>query len=145
MDLERNKAIVRSIFEDGLNRGMVEEIAVQTAADFIDHDIHVETGLAGGPDDMRQALQMIRAGFPDIHVTIEDIVAEGDRVVVRNTWRGTHLGTFNGIPASGNRVEVTGIVIWRIADGEIAERWACIDTPVLLAQLGAQPAAPATA
>ena len=136
MSLAENTALARSIFEDGLNRGMVEEIAARTAPDFIDHDIHVETGVPGGPEDMRQALIAIRRGFPDIHVTVEDTVAEGDRVVTRNTWRGTHLGEFNGIPATGNRVEITGIVIWRIENGMIAERWATIDTLSLLGQLG---------
>jgi steroid delta-isomerase-like uncharacterized protein len=136
MAVEQNKAIVRSIFEDGLNRGEVEKIAALTADDFVDHDIHVETGLAGGPEDMRQALLAIREGFPDIHVTIEHIVGEDDTVVVRNTWRGTHLGTFNGMAATGKQVEIQGIVIWRIANGKIAERWATIDTLALLRQLG---------
>jgi steroid delta-isomerase-like uncharacterized protein len=139
MSLAENTALARRIFEDGLNRGMVDEIAARTAPDFIDHDIHVETGVPGGPEDMRQALIAIRQGFPDIHVTVEDTVAEGDRVVTRNTWRGTHLGEFNGIPATGNRVEITGIVIWRIENGMIAERWATIDTLSLLRQLGVLP------
>jgi steroid delta-isomerase-like uncharacterized protein len=136
MSIEQNKAIVRSIFEDGLNRGRVDAIAALTADAFVDHDIHVETGIPGGPEDMRRALIAIREGFPDIHVTIEDIVAEGDRVVVRNTWRGTHRGEFNGIAATGRRVEIQGIVIWRIVDGRIAERWAVIDTLTFLRQLG---------
>ena len=136
---EYNKTLIRRVFEDGLNRGDVDGIAQLTAPEFIDHDIHVETGLSGGPEDMRQALIAIRRGFPDIHVTIEDIIAEGDQVVVRNTWRGTHLGEFNGIAPTGNPVEVTGIVIWRIVDGLIAERRACIDTLSLLQQLGVLP------
>ena len=107
MGTEANKALVRRIFEGGLNRGEVEEIAALTAPDFIDHDIHVETGISGGPEDMRQALIAIRRGFPDIHVTVEDVVAEGDKVVVRNTWRGTHQGEFNGIPPTGT--------VWRSA------------------------------
>jgi steroid delta-isomerase-like uncharacterized protein len=141
MSTEENKAIVRRIFEDGLNKGEVDAIAALTAPDFFDHDIHVETGIPGGSEDMREALVATRRGFPDIHVTIEDIVAEGDMVVVRNTWRGTHEDEFNGIPATSRRVEITGIVIWRVVDGKIAERWATIDTLALLRQLGviAQP------
>ena len=140
MDTEANKALVRRIFEGGLNRGAVEEIAALTAPDFIDHDIHVEAGIPGGPEDMRQALIAIRRGFPDIHVIVEEIVAEGDKVVVRNTWRGTHQGEVNGIPPTGNRVEISVIVIWCIRDGLIAERWATIDTLTLLQQLGVLPA-----
>lgn len=140
MSLEENKAIVRRIFEGGLNRGEVDAIAAITAPEFLDHDIHVETGIPGGPEDMRQALIAIREGFPDIHVTIQETIAEGDRIAVRNTWRGTHQGAFNGIPATGRRVEVTGIVDWRIAGGLIAERWATIDTLTLMRQLGLLPA-----
>ena len=119
-------------------------IAAKTASTFIDHDIHVETSIPGGPEDMRTALIAIRRGFPDIHVTIEDIIAEGDRVVVRNTWRGTHQVEFNGMPATGRCVEISGIVIWRIVDGMVAERWATIDTLTLLRQLDVIPA-PASA
>ncbi len=139
MSLEENKAIVRSIFEDGLNKGEVDKITELTATDFFDHDIHVETGMPGGPEDLREALVAIRRGFPDIDVTIEDIIAEGDKVVVRNTWRGTHQGEFNGIPATGRRIEIGGIVIWRIENGKISERWATIDTLSLLQQLGVIP------
>jgi hypothetical protein len=136
---ERNRALARSIFEVGLNQGDVEAIVRQTADDFIDHDIHVETGIPGGPEDMRQALHAIRRGFPDIHVTVEQTLAEGDWVVTRNTWRGTHQGVFNGIPPTGNRVEITGIVLWRIVDGKIKERRGTIDTFTLLRQLNVLP------
>ncbi|MGH3086987.1 MAG: ester cyclase [Rubrobacteraceae bacterium] len=139
MSTEENKTIVRRIFEDGENRGAVDAVAEMTAPDFFDHDIHVETGIPGGPEDLREALIAIRRGFPDIHVTIEDILAEGDKVVVRNTWRGTHEGEFNGIPATGRKVEISGIVIWRVSDGMISERWASIDTLGLLRQLGVIP------
>jgi steroid delta-isomerase-like uncharacterized protein len=134
-DIERNRAIARAIFEVGLNQGDVDAIAALTAEDFVDHDIHVETGLSGRAD-LRQALIDIRTGFPDIHVTVEQTLAEGDWVATRNTWRGTHLGVFNGIPPTGKRIEITGIVLWRFNDGLIAERRATIDTHALLAQLG---------
>lgn len=136
MSLEQNKQIARSIFEVGLNEGDVDAIAALTHPAFFDHDVHVQTGIPGGPEDLRQALIAIRTGFPDIHVTVEEVIAEGDKVVTRNTWRGTHLGEFNGIPATGNKVEITGIVIWRIVDGLIIERRANLDTLSLLQQLG---------
>lgn len=135
-DLELNRAIARSIFERGLNEKDVEAVVALTADDFVDHDVHVETGGLTGPEDMRQALLSLLEGFPDIHVTIEQTIAEGDWVATRNTWRGTHEGAFNGIPPTGNRVEITGIVFWRIVDGQIKERRATIDTHTLLAQLG---------
>ncbi len=135
-DIEQNRAIARSIFEIGLNEGDIEAVVARTSEDFVDHDIHVETGGLTGRADMRAALVSLRDGFPDIQVTVEQTIAEGEWVATRNTWRGTHRGEFNGIPATGNRVEITGIVFWRIVDGQIKERRATIDTHTLLTQLG---------
>jgi steroid delta-isomerase-like uncharacterized protein len=132
--LERNRAIARSIFEVGLNLGDADAIATITAKDFVDHDIHVPTGRSGR-EDMRQALVAIRTGFPDIQVTVEQTIAEGEWVATRNTWRGTHLGVFEGVPPTGNRIEITGIVLWRVVGGLIKERRATPDTAALAAQL----------
>jgi steroid delta-isomerase-like uncharacterized protein len=134
--LEQNRAIARAIFERGVTLGEADQIADLTGEDFLDHDIHVETGLPGGPDDMRQAILDIRTGFPDVQVTVHQTVAEGDLVVTRNTWEGTHLGVFNGMAPTGRRISIDGIVIWRISGGKIRERWATIDTLALLRQLG---------
>src|SRR3712207_5380973 len=135
-DLELNRSIARSIFERGLNDKDVDAVVALTAEDFVDHDVHVETGGLTGPQGTRQALLSLLGGFPDIPVTVEQTIAEGDWVATRNTWRGTHQGVFNGIPHTGNRVEITGIVFWRIVEGQIKERRATIDTHTLLAQLG---------
>ena len=70
-----------------------------------------------------------------MQVTIEDVVATGDKVVVRNTWRGTHRGSFLGIAATGKAIRVEGIVIWRIESGKLAERWATIDYLNMMRQL----------
>ena len=77
--------------------------------------------------------------FPDIQVTIEDIVCEGDKVVVRNTWRGTDKGGFGGMAPTGKSFVVEGIVMWRIENGKVAERWAVIDYRGLMRQLSATP------
>ena len=135
-DIEQNRQVARDIFEVGLNEGDIDAIVSLTADTFVDHDIHVDTGGLTGPEDMRQALLAIREGFPDIEVTVEQTLAEGEWVATRNTWRGTHDGVFNGIPPTGNRIEVTGIVLWRIVDGKITERRATLDTHALLTQLG---------
>jgi steroid delta-isomerase-like uncharacterized protein len=135
-DVEQNRANARSIFEVGLNEGGIEAVVALTAEDFVDHDIHVDTGGLTGRADMRAALVSLREGFPDIQVTVEQTIAEGEWVATRNTWRGTHLGVFNGIPATGNRVEITGIVFWRFVDGLIQERRGTVDTHTLLTQLG---------
>jgi steroid delta-isomerase-like uncharacterized protein len=81
-----------------------------------------------------------RAGFPDWRETVEDVIAEGARVVVRVTGRGTHRGAFQGLPTTGRAVTATGIGIGRIAGGRIAEAWAAYDALGLLQQLGALPA-----
>ncbi len=79
---------------------------------------------------------MLRAAFPDLHVTAEDIIAEGDKVVVRGTISGTHKGEFMGIPATGKEGRVTGISTFRLADGKVCEGWAESDSLGLLIQLG---------
>jgi steroid delta-isomerase-like uncharacterized protein len=88
---------------------------------------------------MHQTVTMFLSAFPDLHWTIEDAVAEGNKVVLRLTARGTHRGAFQGIPPTGKQVTVTGIIISRLADGKIAEEWANRDVLGLLQQLGVVP------
>ena len=83
---------------------------------------------------------MFRLAFPDVSFTVEDMIAEGDKVVDRMTWQATHQGPFMGIPPTGNRLTVTEIHINRIAEGRIVERWAQPDLLGLMQQLGAVPA-----
>ena len=135
MSLERNKALVRRQFEELINRKNLSVIDSDMAADFIDHE--AVPGLAPGLAGVRQWIAGMHQACPDLRVTIEDMIAEGDRVVVRNTWRGTHTGPLLGIPPTGRTFELTGIVIWRIAAGHICERWATLDEWGLRQQLGA--------
>jgi steroid delta-isomerase-like uncharacterized protein len=100
------------------------------------HDIH-------GRDGAKQFVVMLRAGFPDIHFTIENQIAEEDRVVTRFTARGTHTGEFRGLPATGKQIRVTGTETDRIADGMCVERWTNIDQLGMMQQLGIIPAPPA--
>jgi steroid delta-isomerase-like uncharacterized protein len=135
MSLEANKALVRRQFEELINRKNLSVINSDMAADFVDHEAGpgLDPGLAG----VRQWITGMHQACPDLRVTIEDMIAEGDRVVVRNTWRGTHTGPLLGIPPTGRAFELTGIVIWRIASGQICERWATLDQWGLRQQLGA--------
>jgi predicted ester cyclase len=80
---------------------------------------------------------MVRSAFSDIQVTEEEIIANGDMVGVVACWRGTHDGPFFGIEATGKSVEMRGMVLWRIADGQLAERWAVLDYDGLLQTLQA--------
>ena len=136
---EANKTIFRRYFEDVLNAGNLDLIDDLIALDYVSH---YPTGydFGGGPDDVKQIVTTVRTGFPNVHFTVEDVLAESDRVVGRWTFRGTHQGDFMGIPASGNDVSVMGIVIHRIVDGKIAEAWFVWDALGLMHQIGADTA-----
>ena len=136
MSLETNKALVRRQFEELINRKNLAVIDADMAPDFVDHE--AAPGLPPGLDGVRAWITALYTACPDFHVTIEDVIAEGDRVVVRNTWRGTHTGPLLGIPPTGRPFVLTGIVIWRVVDGKIRERWATLDQLGLRRQLGAE-------
>lgn len=114
------KAYVRRHFEEFVNAKNVDISDETIAPDFLDHD-----GPGGRPADRETDKAMMRAWqerCPDLHVTIEDMIAEGDKVVCRNVWRMTD-------PHSGKKVHLKGIVIWRFAHGKLVERWASVDPP----------------
>jgi steroid delta-isomerase-like uncharacterized protein len=98
-----------------------------------------------GPQALKQLVTMYRAAFPDAHITIEDIVSEGNRVVIRWTGRGTHKGNFGRIAPTGKAVTVTGIDLVRISKGKVQENWTNWDTLGMLQQLGVQQVAVAGA
>jgi steroid delta-isomerase-like uncharacterized protein len=117
---ERNKAIIRRIFEEGLNQGNLEIIDELFDAGFVDH---ATPDQLPGPEGVKGYFAAVRAGFPDMRVTIDDLIAEDARVAIRTTWHGTHLGTYEGTPASGSPVTRTMIQIFHIEDGKILEEW----------------------
>jgi len=134
MSTEAHKALIRRHFAEVTNGKDLAALDLHLAHDYIDHE--APAWQAPGPPGAREYLTGVFEALPDFHATIEDIVAEGDRVVVRNVWRGTHLGHYHGLPPTGNRIALKGIVIFRIADGKIAERWATLDELSLMQQLG---------
>ncbi len=116
------KQFIRNHFEEFVNKQNLAIADVNFAADFVDHGADVPPGTAPGPAGAKQYVGGAYKRFPDIHVTIEDLVAENDKVVVRNHWTGTDA-------KSGLKIQFRGIVIWRIQDRKIAERWAYLETP----------------
>jgi predicted ester cyclase len=116
------KAFIREHFEQFVNRQNLAIADVNFAPGFVDHGADVPPGLAPGPAGAKQYVGGAYKRFPDIHVVIEDMVAEDDKVVVRNRWTGTDA-------QSGQRIEFSGIVIWRIANRQIQERWAYLQAP----------------
>lgn len=120
--VERNKEIVRRVFSEVVNGGNLDVIPELYAPDMVDHD--PLPGAPRGIDGVRYSIGGLRAAMPDLEVTIEDMSADDDKVVVHNTWRGTQRGGLLGLAGSGRQTVSKGIVIWRLADGRIVERWA---------------------
>jgi steroid delta-isomerase-like uncharacterized protein len=139
MSADANKAIVRRFIEAAMNPRNPAALGEVCAADLVWH------GAGGFPDvhglaDFTQVLHAFVAAFPDVLVTIDDLLAEGDQVAGRYTVRATHQGPLMGLPATGKSVTFGGISIYRIAEGKIAEEWFGDDIMSLMQQLGAVPA-----
>ncbi len=146
MSAEENKAVVRRSVEEGWNAGNMDVIGECYAAMYVHHDpsqpqVRDYQGLLNWSAGMASTL-------PDAHTTIEDLIAEGDKVVKRWTVRGTHQGELMGIPPTGKPVTRAGVTIYRLEGGQIVEGWWTYDSLGLLQQLGVIPApepAPASA
>lgn len=137
MSGEENKVIVRRSVEEFWNKANMAAIEELYAPNYVGHD---PSGLhAGNLEEFKQSARATFTGFPDLHVTIEDLVAEGDRVVKRWTARGTHKGEFMGISPTGNQITITGIDIYRIAGDKIEECWSNSDALGMMQQLGVIP------
>lgn len=137
MSAEENAAVIRRWIEEGWNQGKVAVVDELTAPDFVDH--HLPPGVPPNAEGHKAWLQMARAGFPDIRITIEDMVVDGDKVVARMTVTGTQTGEFMGVPPSGKSVHVAAIGISRIVDGKSVEYWETFDALGLMQQIGAIP------
>jgi steroid delta-isomerase-like uncharacterized protein len=137
MSTEENKVLALRFVEEVINQGKMATIDELIAADAVDHSL--PPGIPPAREGVKLFLGMIRAAFPDIHETVEDTLAEGDRVVTRSTWRGTHQGAFLGIAPTGKQVSVTAIDISRVAAGKFVEHWQTADNLGLLQQLGVIP------
>lgn len=131
---ERNKRLVLEHYKSTVSQVNFAEIREQISPDFVDHES--PAGTLAGPEWVVRHVVSFHAAFPDIHVDVHELVAEGDLVTVRATWSGTHKGEYLGFPATHRSFQMKGIVIWRLRDGRIVERWACMDRLGLLQQLG---------
>jgi steroid delta-isomerase-like uncharacterized protein len=136
MSLDENKARARRILEAAFNHGNLEAVDAGFTADALIHD---PSGLEmRGPSELKLGLKSLLTAFPDFHFTVEDQLAEGDKVSIRFRGRGTHRGEFLGVPATGKAFTYTGIFIVQLHAGQIAELWASPDQLGLLRQLGAR-------
>jgi steroid delta-isomerase-like uncharacterized protein len=138
MSTADNKAVVRRSIEESV-RGNLDAIDELYAADFIDHNPF--PGQAPDRAGLKQSQAMVRASWADQHTTIEDQIAEGDRVVSRVTNTARHVGDFLGVPATGKMATVAAVFIDRVVDGQIVETWTSMDMLDLLQQLGVESSA----
>ena len=138
MSAEENKALARRWAEDIMNQRNLDVVDEIYASDFVAHDPTMPEDVRG-VEGRREFYGMYQSAFPDAEITIEDQVAEGDKVVTRWTGRGTHQGELMGVPPSGNRVEVAGITISRIEGGKVVEEWDSYDALGMMRAIGAVP------
>jgi steroid delta-isomerase-like uncharacterized protein len=133
----RNKATFRR-FDDVVNSGNAETIS-KMIDEFVEPDAMIRTPLpldVTGAEALKQVWAALLKAFPDLHLTVEDMIAEGDKVVVRNTVTGTHRGEYMGLPPTGNSVTYNEIFIFRFVDGRVAETWGVVDVLSQMKQLG---------
>lgn len=134
MTIQENKAIVRRFIERVYNAGDTDFVDVIVDPGFLRHGIG---GTMHRPQIIKNRVAAVRSAFPDFHITIEDQIAEDDKVVTRQTHRGTHKGTFMGVAPTDVKIETTETSVLRIADGKICEVWVNVDLLTMMQQIGA--------
>ncbi len=122
MTLSANKDLVRRLFEEVFPAGDPTAVRDLVAPATVDHD--PMPGQPAGVEGIEYVVSTLHSAYPDLQFTVDDLVAEADRVAIRWTMRGTNTGPMLGQPPSGQPVQQTAVVIFRIAGGKIAERWA---------------------
>lgn len=136
-----NSTIVRRFVEEVINQGKMD-----SAREFVWEDVVEQVPLPGqgpGLEGLKDILTAMRTAFPDIDFSVEEQISDGDKVVSRFEWTGTHRGAFLGVPPTGRHVRVWGIVIDRLVEGRIKDTRIIMDTLGLMMQLGALPSPPA--
>ena len=134
---EENKTLVRRVYDDMWNKSNPSVIDAVYAPNVMNHEL--PPGMPQGIEGTKAYFGMFMSAFPDTQMTVEDQIAEGDKVVTRWTARGTHTGELMGIPPTGKQVTVTGINVDRVAGGKIVEEWGEFDMMSMMQQLGVVP------
>jgi steroid delta-isomerase-like uncharacterized protein len=134
VSLEENKEIIRR-WAEVWNQGNLDAVDEFVSDTYVRHDPN--TPKVRGPEEEKQLMAMYLSAFPDLHFTIEDMIAEGDKVVGRLTARGTHKGELLGIPPTDKQITLTMTETFRLGEGKIAEQWVNMDALGMMQQLGA--------
>jgi steroid delta-isomerase-like uncharacterized protein len=138
MSTEENKALVRRLWEEVFNKRNLVVADELIAQDSVNYEAPPGP-VHSGPEGLKQVVQMLTSAFPDHHTILEDMIAEGDKVVVRTTFSGTHQGPFMGIPPTGKRFNQQAIHVIRVVDCKATEHWGVVDNLSLMQQLGVIP------
>jgi len=133
MSIEDNKNLSKKLFEEVWNKGNLNVVDDLIALDYV---IHMGNKDLVGIDNYKNFVKIYRNAFPDIYYTVNDLIAEDDKVVERWSAQGTHKGELLGIPPTNKKLKVTGIDIVRIKEGKMVERWAEYDFQGMMEQLG---------
>ena len=138
MSVEDNKAVMRRIYDEVMSQGNIDLADEFFSDDFVEHE-----GFPGlpteGPEAPKAGFAMLRAAFPDLHMTADEMIAERDKVVTRGTVSGTHQGEFMGIPPTNKSLEVQFMDIIKFHDGKATEHWGLTDQGAMMEQLGIAP------
>jgi steroid delta-isomerase-like uncharacterized protein len=137
MSEEENRTIAERFGEDVWGRGDLDAMDELFAPDYIDHG--APPGEASGREWHKRLVAAFRSAFPDLSITNEDVIAAGDKVVLRWRGHGTHEGDLMGIPPTGKHVEFSGIEVLRVAEGKVVERWGEGNDLQVMQQLGVVP------
>ncbi len=137
MPEQQNLAVLQRFIEEVINQGNLATADEIVEENFVELD--PLPGQRQGREGLKEVIAMMRGAFPDIHWVAEESIAAGEKVVTRFTWRGTHRGTFLGIPATGKPVSVKGVVIDRMSGGKMADSRILMDTLGMMQQLGVVP------
>jgi steroid delta-isomerase-like uncharacterized protein len=135
---EDPKQIVVRLYEEGVNQNRLDVVSELVSTDLVDHN-PVILDAPSGPDAIRGGIAMLHDSFPDLEVHVEDLIAEGDRVVARLRLSGTNIGAYRRGGATGKRAQWRAIDVWRVQDGRILEHWGIADRFEMLQQLGLIP------
>jgi len=136
MSIEENKVLAYRILEEIFSQGNLSHIDELFAPDIVIHDPDKELR---GMEQVKQGILRLREAFPDLYYTVEDIIAEGDKVVMRFIGQGTHRGEFRGVPPTDKEMTYTGIMILRFVESKVVDYWAVSDVLGIFRQLGVIP------